>query len=119
MPSRSKSRRRAAAAAGEMMLAPMVAWLRLPPMAGETGKPSSARRETISAVSEKAAAAAEGIAAAQLSMIGSMMSFWPEVMSGRTPSLLNGVAIERSMHAALRPTRRRVKANFRRLGTGG
>ena len=48
-------------------------------------------------------------------MAGSMLSFWPEVLSGRTPSLLTGAAVERSLHAALRPTRRRVKANFRRL----
>jgi hypothetical protein len=36
-------------------------------------------------------------------------------MSGRTPSMLNGVAVERSIEAALRPAGRTVKANFRRL----
>jgi hypothetical protein len=73
-------------------------------------------RESITAVSEKAAAMAEGMVAAQLSMMGSMAAFWPELLSGRTPSLLNGAAVEKSMHAALRPARRRVKSNYRRLG---
>jgi hypothetical protein len=50
-----------------------------------------------------------------MSIVGSMMAFWPEVMAGRTPSVLNGVAVERSIEAALRPAGRTVKANFRRL----
>jgi hypothetical protein len=36
-------------------------------------------------------------------------------MSGRMPSMLNGVAFERSVEAALRPARRAVQANYRRL----
>ena len=40
--------------------------------------------------------------------------FWPEVFGPR-PSLLTGVAVERSVNAALKPASRRVKANFRRL----
>lgn len=110
-----KRRRVATAAAADLMLAPMVAWLRLPVLAGEAFGSVSPGKETVAAASEKVAAAAEGVVAAQLAMAGSMLSFWPEVLSGRTPSLLTGVAVERSLHAALRPTRRRVKANFRRL----
>jgi hypothetical protein len=110
-----KSRKAAAAATADLMLAPMVAWLRLPALAGEALSASPPGRETVAAVSEKAAAAAEGMAAAQLALAGSLMSFWPEVLSGRTPSLLSGAAAERALHAALRPTRRRVKANLRRL----
>ncbi|MGP2493000.1 hypothetical protein ACTDI4_15415 [Mesorhizobium sp. PUT5] len=113
-----KSRRVATAAAADLMLAPMVAWLRLPVMASEALSTTPFGRETVAAASEKAAAAAEGLVAAQLAMAGSMLSFWPEVLAGRTPSLLNGAAAERSLHAALRPARRRVKANLRRLRPG-
>lgn len=109
------SDRRSRAFAGDLMLAPMVALMRLPIMASEAQGSLPWRGETMRAVSEKMAATTEGLVAAQLSMIGSMAGFWPEVMSGRTPSMLNGTAVERSLQAALRPAGRRVKANFRRL----
>ncbi len=77
------------------------------------------RMETTRAVSEKMAAVAEGVVAAQLSLARSTSTFWLEFYSGSTPSLLNGVAIERAMHAALKPAGRRVKKNYRRLKNGG
>ncbi len=96
------------------MLAPAVVMLRLPVMAAEAG--GLARRgESMRAISEKVAAVTEGVAAAQLSLVDSFSRFWPEIMTGKTPSLLNGVALERSVHAALKPASRRVKANFKRL----
>jgi hypothetical protein len=108
---------RAAAMANPFMLAPMVAMMRMPIMAQEAGRQTPWRGETGRAVAEKALAAVDGIFSAQMSIVGSMMAFWPEVMSGRTPSVLNGVAVERSIEAALRPAGRTVKANFRRLST--
>ena len=108
--------RKAAGLAADLMLAPAVIGLRLPLLAIEAqsgnGTPGV---ETILAVSEKAAALADGVFAAQVSMAGATMMFWPELLSGRTPSLLSGAAVEKAMHAALRPARRTVKANYRRL----
>jgi hypothetical protein len=106
---------RAASTGSAFMLAPMVAIMRLPIMAEEASWQTPWQGETGRAVSEKALATVNGIFAAQMSMVGSMAAFWPEIMSGRTPSMLNGVAVERSIEAALRPAGRTVKANFRRL----
>jgi hypothetical protein len=50
-----------------------------------------------------------------MSFLQSASRFWPEILAGRTPSLFNGVAAERSISAALKPASRTVKANFRRL----
>jgi hypothetical protein len=116
-----KSRRRNASAkrlssAQALLLTPAVMFMRLPLMAGEVARTGLVGRETASAVTEKAAAVAEGIAAAQMSLFRSAMSFWPEVISGRTPSMFNGIAAERSMAAAIAPAGRRVRANYRRLG---
>jgi hypothetical protein len=44
-----------------------------------------------------------------------MLSFWPDIIAGRTPSLLSGAAVEHSVHAALKPSGRRVRANYKRL----
>jgi len=107
--------RQSVSIAGDLMLAPMVALMRLPLMATDAGSGARAGTETARAVSEKTTAMAEGIFAAQMSMIQSAASFWPEVFSGRTPAMLNGVAAERSLNAALKPASRRVRANFRRL----
>ncbi|MCG7505790.1 hypothetical protein [Mesorhizobium retamae] len=117
---KSNSRRRprqpaGAKAVADLMLAPAVVMLRLPVMAAEASG-LGWREESVRAISEKMAAVAEGVAAAQLSLVDSFSRFWPEVMTGRAPSLLNGVALERSVHAALKPASRRVKANFKRLG---
>ena len=99
----------------DLMLAPMVAMMRLPIMASEAQGLSPWRGESARAVSEKVKAATEGAVAAQLSMMRSMAGFWPEIMAGQVPSIYNGVAVERSMHAALLPAGRKVKANYRRL----
>lgn len=114
-----RSNRSAGALAGSLMLAPAVMALRAPLLAAEAGKLDPWRMETTRAVSEKLAAAAEGMVAAQLSLVRSSSSFWLEIFSGSTPSLLNGVAMERAVHAALKPAGRRVKKNYRRLKTSG
>jgi len=112
-----KSRRvqEAASIGGDLMLAPMVAMMRLPIMAMDAGSSQPWSTETARAVSEKTVAIAEGAFAAQMSFLQSASRFWPEIFAGRTPSLLNGIAAERSFSAALKPASRAVKANFRRL----
>lgn len=109
--------RQSNAIAGNLMLAPMVMAMRLPVMALEARDGGMLRGESLSAITEKTAALAEGMVAAQMSFFQSAMQFWPEVMSGRTPSMLNGVAAQKSVEAAMRPASKRVKANFRRLAT--
>ena len=104
-----------AAIAADLMLAPMVALMRLPVMATETQHGSALRTETNRAVSEMLAAVTEGLMSAQMSVMQSALRFWPEVFAGRAPSLLSGVAMERSVNAALKPASRRVKANYKRL----
>ena len=92
------------------MLAPMVALMRLPLMAAEARSGSKWAAKSALAVNEKMAAMAEGVFAAQMSLIGSASQFWPEVLAGKTPSVLSGVAIGRSLDAALgagQPARRR------------
>ncbi|MET2826333.1 hypothetical protein [Mesorhizobium shangrilense] len=114
-----KSRRvqEAASIGGDLMLAPLVAMMRLPMMAMDAGSSRPWGTETARAVNEKTVAMAEGAFAAQMSLLHSASRFWPEVFSGRTPSLFNGIAAERSFNAALKPASVAVKANFRRLST--
>lgn len=113
--SRKRSRQPAGTkAVADLMLAPAVMMLRMPLMAAEASG-LGWRDESMRAVSEKVTAAAEGIAAAQLSLMDSFSRFWPEIMTGQAPSMFNGVALERSVHAALKPASLRVKANFKRL----
>jgi len=107
--------REATSVAANLMFAPMVMWMRLPVMAAEAGNAGGPAVETMLAISEKAEAMAEGMLAAQMSLASSAARFWPEVLSGRTPSILNGVAAERSVNAAFGPSGRRVKANYKRL----
>ncbi|TPM25953.1 hypothetical protein [Mesorhizobium sp. B2-3-4] len=117
MAGRGRGAQEAAKIGADLMLAPMVAAMRLPLMAMDAGRGQPWSAETARAVSEKAAAAVEGVFAAQMSFLQSASRFWPEVLSGHTPSLFNGVAAERSMRAALKPASRAVKANFRRLSS--
>jgi len=112
---RRKSDRAAGVLAGSLMLAPAVMALRVPLLAAEAGGLDPWRTETTQAVTEKISAATEGMVAAQLSLARSAASFWTELLSGATPSLVNGVAFERAIHAALKPAGRRVKKNYRRL----
>lgn len=117
---RRGSRRGSNKLAGELMLAPFVIGMRLPLIMQEafasSGRPG---KETQRAFAEKAVAAAQGVVAAQVAMAGEALLFWPQVMSGKTPSLLSGDAAERALHSALKPAGRKVKANFRRLSRLG
>ena len=117
---RTKRQQRASTTlVAEMMLAPMVAAMRMPQMMRESQGLSPVSGETMGAIAEKAEAMTEGVLAAQMSLFGAAMRFWPEVMSGKVPSMLSGAAAEHSVHAALKPAGRRVKANYRRLTRGG
>lgn len=111
------NRKRDSALAASLMLSPWVMAMRLPVMAREAGTLGRTGAETIRAASEKSAALAEGMAAAQVTMASAMLSFWPEVLSGRVPALLSGAAAENSVRAALKPAGRRVRANYRRLSS--
>ena len=118
MMNRSPRHMRAAMTLGSnLLLAPMVVAMRLPLMAAET-RPDAIGAETLRAVNEKSMAMADGMLAAQMSYWRSAMQFWPELLAGKTPSLFDGLAAERSLHAALRPAGRQVKANYRRLSKG-
>lgn len=119
MKKQRKTARQSNSIAADLILAPMVALMRLPLMAAEAGSGQARRFETERAVHEKTSAMAEGVFAAQISIIQSAAQFWPEVFSGKTPSMLTGVAVERTLHAALGPASRRVKANFKRLSPLG
>ncbi len=99
----------------DMALAPAVIAMRLPTLFAEMAGTTPFRTESARAVAEKATAAAEGIFAAQLSLIASAARFWPEVMAGRVPSVVSGAAVERSLNAALAPAGRQVRANHKRL----
>lgn len=112
-----KSVREASALAGDLMLAPAVAMIRLELLAAEAQSLNPWRVETVRAVTEKVAAFTEGAVAAQLSYAQSLSRFWVELGTGRMPSVLSGDAVARSVHAALKPSGRRVKANYARLGS--
>ena len=89
--------------------------MRMPLLALEARSLDPWRAETARAVTEKAAAALEGAVAAQMSLAWSASRFWLEALSGSTPSLLSGEAIERAAQAALKPSGKRVKTNYKRL----
>lgn len=111
----SRASRQSAAVAANLMLAPLVVAMRLPLLAGASRNANPWGGETALAFAEKTSAVAEGMVAAQMSCLQSAWQFWPELLSGRMPSVLNGMAAERSMTAALHPASRAVMANFRRL----
>lgn len=110
-----KSRKAAMALAGDLALAPAVMMLRLPLLAAEAGRSGVWPAEAVAATTEKFAAAAEGMAAAQASIAVSASRFWFELAAGRMPSLVSGVALERAAQAAMAPSGKRVRRNHRRL----
>jgi hypothetical protein len=110
--------KRKAGIATDLMLAPLVIGMRVPLLVAEAGAYAAGPgSETARAVSEKAAALAEGMAAAQMEIASAALRFWPELLSGRTPSLMSGMAADRAIQAAMKPAGRKVKANYRRLSS--
>jgi hypothetical protein len=107
--------RRQAALMTNLAFAPAVMAMRLPLLATEARGDAFSGVETALAISEKAEALAEGMAAAQLSLLASAMRFWPDLLAGRDLASIVDRAFEQAAHAALKPAGRRVRANYRRL----
>lgn len=107
-----------AIAADAMMLAPAVVMMRMPLLMEEAAGANPWRVETMRAYNEKAAAAMEGMVAAQMSLVQSASRFWIEAMSFQVPSIVSGAALHKAADAAMQPSRRTVKANYGRLGRG-
>ncbi len=116
---RRKATRDAAAIAADLMFAPAVMWMRIPTMVAEPRRAGGLGVESMRAIDEKTKAAAQGALSAQASLARAAMSFWPDVMAGKVPSLWSGAAAEDAVNAAWRPAGRAVRANFRRLGKIG
>ncbi|TPN75963.1 hypothetical protein FJ987_22965 [Mesorhizobium sp. CU2] len=112
MPAR-KTRRKPSGS--DLLLAPAVIGMRLPLMALDMASGAPNGREALLAVQEKALAMAEGICAAQAATLAAALRFWPEVLAGKSPSLLDGRAARDAGAAALRPVAKRVRRNFERL----
>ena len=84
---------------------------RLPMLWAMAWSPTPARRtEAVKMIVEKQMAVAEGINAAALAALAQ----WMKVASGQSPTVETMSA--RIVEAAVRPGRRRVRANARRLG---
>ncbi len=107
--------RRQATLMANLAFAPAVVAMRLPLLATEAGGDPFAGVETALAISEKAEALVEGLAAAHLVLFASALRFWPDLMAGGDFASVFGRAFDRAAHAALRPAGRRVRANYRRL----
>lgn len=110
--------RRTAALAADLAFAPAVVLMRMPLLAAEARGDVLAGVETALAISEKAEAVAEGLAAAQLAMIAAAWRFWPDMMAGRSPAHIVDRALHHTARAAMKPVGRRVRANYRRLSRG-
>ncbi|MDI6026845.1 hypothetical protein QBK99_11655 [Corticibacterium sp. UT-5YL-CI-8] len=106
---------KAATVYGNLMLAPMVIAMRVPLLASEAGPDGNKGVETMRAITEKTSALFEGAMAAQASLMKASLQFWPDVVAGRTPSLLTGEAAGEAMTAAFEKSGTTVRANFKRL----
>lgn len=102
--------RKSARVASDLMFAPAVIAMRLPLMGAPGGSGEADR-----AVAEKAAAWGQGMVAAQVSLAQSALGFWPAVLAGRSPFEVGAQAMERATNAAMQPSSRKVRSNFRRL----
>ena len=111
----AKRRRGRTVTGADLMFAPMVAMMRLPLMSAEARNPTAIPTETVRAGTEKMAALFEGAAAVQMAYASAVLTFWPEMMMGRKPSILSSALAEKAVAAALRPASVRVRANYRRL----
>jgi hypothetical protein len=99
----------------DLWLAPAVIGMRMPLMALDAVSGAPNGKEAMMAVHEKALAATEGLLAAQAATFRAALSFWPEVLAGKSPSLLDGRAASAATAAAVRPIAKRVRSNYHRL----
>ncbi len=94
--------------------APIVMAARLQKLALETIRPTAAgRREAARMTSEKSAAAAESMFAAQSAMAAGAVRLWSDI-ARLTAAFLLGAPVM-GLTPALAPVRRRVRNNARRL----
>ncbi|MEK1889576.1 MAG: hypothetical protein AAAB35_18825 [Phyllobacterium sp.] len=105
--------------AHDLHLASMVIAMRLPVMMLESMSDKAGGVETHRAVSEKVAAAVDGVVSAQISLMNSGATFWFDIMRGRSPASLVSEAANKATAAALRPGRKTLRANYKRLSPGG
>ncbi|RTM00945.1 MAG: hypothetical protein EKK31_22125 [Hyphomicrobiales bacterium] len=108
-------RKRRKHSGSDLLLAPVVIGMRVPLIALDALSGAPNGKEAMLAVQEKAIAAAEGLFAAQAATFKAALSFWPELLAGKSPSLLDGRAAGAATAAALRPVARRVRHNYDRL----
>lgn len=113
----AKRRRRASrAVTRDLMLAPAVMAMRMPTLMAEAANASLEHGpETMSAVNEKVAAFAEGVAAAQLAWMGAAMMMPFAFASARSPMAPMMDMAEAVSTAAFAPAGRQVRRNHRRL----
>ncbi|MCP1199612.1 hypothetical protein [Notoacmeibacter sp. MSK16QG-6] len=98
-----------------LFLVPAVMAMRLPLMFAELALPADKRSETTGAVTEKLIAAQVG-AWAGFSAYLTRAAWLPyDLMSGRSVSTTFSDAQDRAANAALYPSMRQVKKNYRRL----
>lgn len=102
----------------DMQMASMVIAMRLPMMMMEGMTEKSTKPESTRAVSEKMAAVTDGVVAAQLSVMNSAATFWLDVWSGKSPAAIAQATIDKATQAALKPGRKTLRANYKRLTAG-
>ncbi len=102
----------------DVQLAAMVIAMRLPVMAMESMTNKAGGQEANRAVSEKVAAAVDGVVQAQLSIMNTAATFWLDVMSGKSPASLINTAVSKATDAALKPGRKTLRSNYKRLVPG-
>ncbi|PBC06642.1 hypothetical protein [Mesorhizobium sp. WSM3859] len=112
MPIRRKRRKHSGS---DLLLAPAVISLRVPLLVLDAVSHAPNGREALQAVQEKALAVTEGLFAAQAKTFEAALRFWPDVLSGKSPSLCDGTAAMEATAAALLPAARQVRRNFDRL----
>jgi hypothetical protein len=100
------------------MLAPAIVWMRMPILIAEALTPGRSKPESLRAVSEKVAAAAEGVIAAQMAVGESLWRGWFDLAAGKPAATVANDAIHRATRAAERPVNRKLRANYRRLSKG-
>ncbi|MGX5800610.1 hypothetical protein ACWGS9_05130 [Bradyrhizobium sp. Arg314] len=108
-------RKRRKHSGSDLLLAPAVVGMRLPLMALDAVSGAPNGREAMMALQEKALATAEGVFAVQSATLKAALSFWPDVLAGKSPSLLDGRAASDATAAALKPVAKRVRHNYDRL----
>jgi hypothetical protein len=103
----------------DLAWAPFVVASRMPILMFEAMNPDPRQRsETTRMVTEKVAAAQEGMMAAQFALVSASINAGVAMLTGRMPDTPRQTA-SKVMAASLQPSARRVKANMRRLSRGG